>query len=330
VSSNAALRRPEILVTPNSARAAELGVDTAAIARAARVATAGDYRQLLAKFDLPDRQIPIRVAIETQALNNIDTLSQLSIQGTRGPVPLGAVARIEQSSGPVQISRFNRERNITISVELNGRALGEVMAEIEKLPTSKKLPPGIRQITTGDSEVFIELFTGFLIAMGTGLFCVYAVLLLLYNNVWHPITILLAVPLSAGGAFGALLLTGHFLSLPALIGLLMLIGIATKNSILLVDYAEVAEKELGMSRFDAVLDACHKRVRPVLMTTFAMGAGMIPIALGFSSDASFRAPMAVAVIGGLITSTVLSLVVIPVAYTVIDDFAGWVRGKHLF
>ena len=329
VSSNAALRRPEIVVTPDSVRAAELGVDTAAIARAVRVATSGDYRQLLAKFDLPDRQIPIRVAIESGALNSLDTLAKLSIQGTRGPVPLGAVAHIEQSSGPVQISRFNRERNITISVELNGRALGEVMAEIEKLPTSRNLPTGIRQITTGDSEVFIELFTGFLIAMGTGLFCVYAVLLLLYNNVWHPITILLAVPLSAGGAFGALLLTGHFLSLPALIGLLMLIGIATKNSILLVDYAEVAEKELGMSRFDAVLDACHKRVRPVLMTTFAMGAGMIPIALGFSSDASFRAPMAVAVIGGLITSTVLSLVVIPVAYTVIDDFAGWVKRRKI-
>ena len=329
VSSNAALRRPEIVVTPDSVRAAELGVDTAEIARAARVATSGDYRQLLAKFDLPDRQIPIRVAIESSALNSIDTLNQLSIPGILGPVPLAAVARIEQSSGPVQISRFNRERNITISIELNGRALGEVMAEIEKLPTAKNLPAGIQIITTGDSEVFIELFTGFLIAMGTGLFCVYAVLLLLYNNVWHPITILLAVPLSAGGAFGALLLTGHFLSLPALIGLLMLIGIATKNSILLVDYAEVAEKELGMNRFDAVLDACHKRVRPVLMTTFAMGAGMIPIALGFSSDASFRAPMAVAVIGGLITSTVLSLVVIPVAYTVIDDFARWVTAKRV-
>ena len=136
------------------------------------------------------------------------------------------------------------------------------------------------------------------------------------------------MPLSAGGAFGALLLTGHYLSLPALIGLLMLIGIATKNSILLVDYAEVAEKKLGMNRFDAVLDACHKRVRPVLMTTCAMGAGMIPIALGFSSDASFRAPMAAAVIGGLLTSTVLSLVVIPVAYTVIDDFAKWVTKRR--
>jgi multidrug efflux pump subunit AcrB len=163
--------------------------------------------------------------------------------------------------------------------------------------------------------------------MGTGIFCVYAVLLLLYNNALHPITILIAVPLCAGGAFGALLLSNHYLSLPALIGLLMLIGIATKNSILLVDYAEIAEHTHGMSRFDAVMDACAKRAQPVVMTSLAMGAGMLPIALGFGADASFRAPMAAAVIGGLVTSTLLSLIVIPAAYTVIDDIAKRLKRK---
>jgi hydrophobe/amphiphile efflux-1 (HAE1) family protein len=318
VSSNASLKRPEVLVVPNPARAAEFGVSTADIADAARVATLGDYRQRLAKFNLPDRQLPIRVRFSDADLSDIEALRMLQVPGKNGPVPLSSVASITLASGAQQVTRFNRERNIKLAVELNGRALGDVMAEIDELP-EMKFPPGVRKVDTGDTEVFVELFLGFLIAMVTGIFCVYAVLLLLYNNAFHPITILIAVPLCAGGAFGALMLTQHFLSLPALIGLLMLIGIATKNSILLVDYAEMAEHQLGMSRFDAVVDACAKRVQPVVMTSLAMGAGMLPIAMGFGADASFRAPMAVAVIGGLITSTLLSLVVIPAAYTVIDD-----------
>jgi multidrug efflux pump subunit AcrB len=312
---------------PDPVRAAALGVSTADIADAARVATLGDYRQRLAKFNLPDRQIPIRVRMGQSDLSDIEALRMLRVPGASGPVPLSAVAQITESSGAQQMTRFGRERNVILSVELNGRPLGEVMDEIKKLPSSQQLPPGIRIIETGDTEVFVELFTGFLLAMGTGIFCVYAVLLLLYNNAFHPITILMAVPLSAGGAFGALLLSNNYLSLPALIGLLMLIGIATKNSILLVDYAEMAEHEQGMSRFDAVIDACHKRVQPVLMTSIAMGAGMMPIAMGFGADSSFRAPMAVAVIGGLVTSTLLSLIVIPAVYTVIDDIARMFRGK---
>jgi len=173
---------------------------------------------------------------------------------------------------------------------------------------------------TGDSEIFVELFVGFALAMAAGLFCVYAVLLLLFNHASHPLIILMAVPLSAGGAFGAMLVTGTLLSLPALIGLLMLIGIATKNSILLVDYAVIAEDEKGMDMHDALVDACRKRARPVIMTTIAMTAGMTPIALGLGADAAFRQPMAVAVIGGLITSTLLSLVVIPAAFAAMEDF----------
>jgi hydrophobe/amphiphile efflux-1 (HAE1) family protein len=327
VTSSASLKRPEILVVPDPVRAAAMGVSTADIADAARVATLGDYRQRLAKFNLPDRQIPIRVRMGQSDLSDIEALRMLRVPGTSGPVPLSAVAQITEGSGAQQMTRFGRERNIILSVELNGRPLGEVMEEIKKLPSAQQLPPGIRIIETGDTEVFVELFTGFLLAMGTGIFCVYAVLLLLYNNAFHPITILMAVPLCAGGAFGALLITHNYLSLPALIGLLMLIGIATKNSILLVDYAEMAEHEQGMSRFDAVIDACHKRVQPVLMTSIAMGAGMMPIALGFGADSSFRAPMAVAVIGGLVTSTLLSLIVIPAVYTVIDDIARLFKRK---
>lgn len=323
ISSSASLLRPELVIVPNPARAADLGVATADIAEAARIATAGDYTQRMAKLNLPERQIPIRVGFSEATLANPDLLRQLRVPSKTDSVPLAAVADIVSNSGPSQIDRYQRQRNITFTAELNGRPLGEVMAEVEKLPSVQKLPAGVSFLNTGDAEVFIELFVGFLLAMAAGLICIYMVLLLLFNHPLLPLTILTAVPLCAGGAFGALLITQNYLSLPALIGLLMLIGIATKNSILLVDYAVMAEDEQGMSQHDALIDACRKRARPVIMTSLAMGAGMLPVALGFSSDSSFRAPMAVAVIGGLITSTLLSLIVIPAAYTVLDDVGRW-------
>jgi multidrug efflux pump subunit AcrB len=327
VTSSASLLRPEIVITPDPARAADLGVATADIAEAARIATAGDYEQRLAKLNLPERQVPIRVGFAESALANPALIGQLRVRGKDGPVPLAAVADIRAGSGPSLISRYQRQRNVTFTAELNGRPLGEVMTEVQALPGVQQLPDGVSVLNTGDSEVFIELFVGFAIAMVAGLVCIYMVLLLLFNHALMPLTILTAVPLCAGGAFGALLLTRNMLSLPALIGLLMLIGIASKNSILLVDYAVMAEDEHGLSQHDALVDACRKRAQPVVMTTQAMGAGMMPIALGFSGDSSFRAPMAIAVIGGLITSTLLSLIVIPAAFTVIDDMGEWMAGK---
>ena len=245
------------------------------------------------------------------------------MRGANGPVPLSAVADIREGSGPSVISRYKRQRNVTLTAELNGRPLGEVMAEVQALPSVQNVPAGVAFINTGDAEIFVELFTGFLMAMAAGIACIYMVLLLLFRHPMQPLTILTAIPLCAGGAFGALLVTQNMLSLPALIGLLMLIGIATKNSILLVDYAVMAEDQHGLSQHDALVDACRKRARPVIMTTIAMGAGMLPLALGFSGDSSFRAPMAWAVIGGLITSTALSLLVIPAAYTVLHDVGDW-------
>lgn len=331
VTSSASLLRPELQIVPDPARAADLGVTTADIAEAARIATAGDYVQYLAKLNLPDRQLPIRVGFAESALSNPALIGQLRVPGRYGPVPLAAVADIREGSGPSQISRYQRQRNVTFTAELNGRPLGEVMAEVQALPTVQKLPPGVSFLNSGDAEVFVELFVGFLLAMAAGLICIYMVLLLLFNHALMPLTILTAVPLCAGGAFGALLLTQNLLSLPALIGLLMLIGIASKNSILLVDYAVMAEDEHGLSQHDALIDACRKRAQPVIMTTLAMGAGMMPIALGLAGDSSFRAPMAIAVIGGLITSTLLSLIVIPAAFTVLDDLGEWMarrfRGK---
>jgi multidrug efflux pump subunit AcrB len=194
-----------------------------------------------------------------------------------------------------------------------------VFAEADKLPSLAQLPPGINRADSGDAERMKELFGSFGLAMLTGVLCVYVVLVLLFRDFLQPFTILAALPLSIGGAFVALLVTHNSFSMPSLIGLLMLMGVVTKNSILLVEYAITARRDLGMNRFDALIDACNKRARPIVMTTIAMSAGMLPIALGIGADPSFRAPMATAVIGGLITSTMLSLFVVPVVFTYVDD-----------
>ena len=327
VTSSASLLRPEIVIRPDFARAAQQGVTAAAIGQAVRVATAGDYDVNLPKLNLPERQVYIRVELDPKARNQIDTIRQLRVPGRNGAVPLENIADISIGSGPAQIDRYDRSRNVTISVGLEGRALGDTNMAVEALPSIKNLPPGVRRIASGDVEGMQELFSSFFLAMFAGVLCVYAVLVLLFHDFTQPVTILAALPLSVGGAFGLLALFGFSLSLPALIGLLMLMGIVTKNSILLVEYAIVARRDLGMSRTEAIIDACHKRARPIVMTTVAMTAGMVPMALGLEGDAGFRAPMAVAVIGGLLTSTLLSLLVVPVVFEKVDDFKEWALRK---
>jgi len=316
VSTTAALLRPEIMIRPDPARAADLGVSTIDIADAARIATSGDVSQRLAKLNLAERQIPIRVQLAGSSLTDPAVLSQLRVPGEGGPVPLSAVADITEGSGPARIDRLNRERTVTVSAELNGLPLGDVMAKVRDMPAVKNLPAGTRILPAGDGEAFVELFVGFALALLAGIVSVYIVLVLLFHSGTQPLVILAAVPLCGGGAFGLLLLTGNALSLPSLIGLLLLNGIAVKNSILIVDYAILGE-QAGMSRDEALIDACRKRARPVIMTTLAMGAGMLPIALGLGADGNFRTPLGVSVIGGLITSTLLSLVVVPAAYSVV-------------
>ena len=225
--------------------------------------------------------------------------------------------------GPTSIERYDRARNVTISADLGGAPLGDVLKKVEQMPALAHLPEGVERRETGDVQRMRELFGGFLAAMGIGLLCIYAVLVLLFHDFIQPLTILGALPQSVGGALAGLLLLGYGLSLPSLIGLLMLMGIVTKNSILLVEYVVMARNEHGMSRLDALIDACAKRARPIVMTTIAMIAGMLPVAAGFSADPSFRAPMGIAVIGGLITSTALSLFVVPTVYTLLDDFRMW-------
>jgi len=232
---------------------------------------------------------------------------------------------VEVAGGPAVIDRYDRQRNINFEIELSGLPLGEVTEAVKNLPSVQSLPAGIAVVEVGDAEAMGELFASFGLAMLTGVLCIYIVLVLLFKGFLHPLTILAALPLSLGGAFVGLLLANKSFSMPSLIGLIMLMGIATKNSILLVEYAIVAQRDQGLSRWDALMDACHKRARPIIMTTIAMGAGMLPLALGWGlADPSFRSPMSIAVIGGLITSTVLSLLVIPVVYSLLESLRwGW-------
>ena len=319
VTSSSSLVRPELIVRPDFARAADLGVTSAAIADTLRVATAGDYDQGLAKLNLSQRQVPMLVKLQSDARTDLELLSRLNVPGSRGPVMLGNVATFSIDSGPAQIDRYDRQRNINLDVELNQQPLGAVQAAAMALPSLQNLPPGVTQTALGDAEAMGELFASFGLAMLTGVLCIYVVLVLLFKDFVQPVTILAALLLSIPGAFLALFLTQTAISMPSMIGLIMLMGIATKNSILLIDYVIIARRDHGLKRWDALLDACHKRARPIIMTTIAMGAGMMPIALGLGVDPSFRSPMAIVVIGGLITSTFLSLLVIPVLFTYVDD-----------
>jgi multidrug efflux pump subunit AcrB len=324
VKSSAALTRPEIRVVPDLQRAAEMGITTDTISEAIRIGTTGDVDFRLAKLDLPSRQIPIRVQLQESARNDMDFLRLLRVPTRRGSVPLEAVATTELSSGPALITHYDRARNVTLNVDLNGRQLGEVTQLVNRLPSLQNLPLGVERVAGGNSRQMQQMFSGFIVAMGLGVFCVYAVLILLFNDVMQPLTILIALPMSLGGAVGAILLFGYSLAVPSLIGLLMLMGIAVKNSILLVDYAVLAERR-GLSRRDALIDACSKRARPIIMTSIAMAAGMAPVAFNIGGGSGFRSPMGVAVIGGLLTSTVLSLLVIPAAYTYVADLENWIR-----
>jgi multidrug efflux pump subunit AcrB len=323
VTTSASLVRPELVVRPDFAKAAALGVTAASIADTLRIATAGDYDQSLPKLNLAQRQVPIVVMLPAGARQDMALLERMTVPGTHGPVMIGNVASLSIDSGPAEIDRYDRQRNINFEVELNQQPLGWVEQQAMALPSIQNLPPGVTQTTVGDAEAMNELFASFGLAMMTGVLCIYIVLVLLFKGFVQPVTILAALVLSIPGAFLALFLTHTALSMPSMIGLVMLMGIATKNSILLIDYVILARRDHGLNRWDALLDACRKRARPIVMTTIAMGAGMLPIAIGIGTDPSFRAPMAIVVIGGLITSTFLSLLVIPVVFTYVDDLIAW-------
>jgi HAE1 family hydrophobic/amphiphilic exporter-1 len=327
VASTAALLRPEIIFRPKRDIAAQLGVSAADISQVARIATLGDADQLLPKFNLADRQIPIRVMLDEHARQSLGVIDTLQVPTRTGAtVPLSTVADVTFGAGPNEIDRIDRLQKADISARLVGLTLGDGQQRIHDLPAMKQLPPGVSENSNGDQQIFIDVFVGFFFAIASGILLMYLVLVLLFRSFTTPVTILAALPVSYGGAFILLLLTGNSLSLPSLIGLIMLTGVAAKNSILLVEYA-IEARAGGMSRNAALLDAAHKRARPIIMTTVAMAAGMLPIALKLGAGGEFRQPMAVAVIGGLITSTLLSLVFVPAFFTVVDDFRSFLKRR---
>lgn len=318
VSSAAELARPEIRLVPRSDAAAQLGVSSQSIAQLSRIATLGNDDLLLPKMELAGRQVPVRVLVDPRWRADADMLAGLRVPtATGGSVPLAAVVDVVPGSSPGSVERYDRSRRVEIGADLGKATLGDALKAVNDLPVLKSLPPGVRLVTAGDAEVMGELFMGFAIAMALGALLVYLVLVLLYRDFLHPVTILVALPLSAGGAFGALLLANMALDLSSLIGLLMLMGIVCKNTILLVDAALAGMRE-GLPRRAALLQAGATRSRPIIMTTLAMVGGMLPIALGLGADSAFRRPMAMAVIGGLVTSTVLSLVLVPAVFVAVD------------
>ncbi len=331
--STASLDRPEIQVRPKPELAAELGVSTDAISETIRLATIGDAGPNLAKFNAGDRLIPIRVQLAENARRDLDLLQSLKVAtGRGGSVPMSAVADIEFAQGPTSIDRYDRTRRVAVEADLVGNAaLGAVLERVNALPMVKSLPDGVTLKPAGDAEIQGEVFAGFATAMGAGLMMVYGVLVLLFGSVLQPVTILFSLPLSIGGVIFALFITNKAISMPVVIGILMLIGIVTKNAIMLVDFA-VEQMAHGMPRTEAIVDAGRKRARPIIMTTIAMAAGMLPSSLALGDGGEFRAPMAIGVIGGLLVSTVLSLVFVPAVFTIMDSLSNgiwWVFGRFV-
>ena len=331
--STAALDRPELQMRPRVELAADLGVTTDAISETVRVATIGDVGPNLAKFNLGDRLIPIRVQLIESARGDLRTIEAMKVATGRGAyVPVSTVADIEFAQGPTSIDRYDRTRRVAIEADLAGNAaLGDVIKAIYVLPTAKELPAGVTLKLAGDAEIMGEVFAGFATAMGAGLMMVFGVLVLLFASVLQPITILFSIPLSVGGVMFALFITNKAISMPVVIGILMLIGIVTKNAIMLVDFA-IEKMAQGVPRNEAIIDAGRKRARPIIMTTIAMAAGMVPAALGLGDGGEFRAPMAIGVIGGLIVSTVLSLIFVPAVFSIMDSLGNgvwWVFGRFV-
>jgi multidrug efflux pump subunit AcrB len=322
------LQRPEITIRPRLDLAAELGVTTAALSETIRIATLGDIDQNVAKFSVADRQIPIRVALNEASRRNLSTIANLPVPTARGgTVPLNVVADLSFGAGPTEIRRFNQQRRILIGADLApGLVSGEVQAKVDQLPTLKNLPPGVEKVQLGMQKWMAELVKNFILAVIAGIVMVFAVLVLLYKRVLPPFVNMVSLLLAPLGGLIALAIAGNPISMPVFIGLLMLLGIVAKNSILLVDMA-IEEMEKGVPKREAILEAGHKRVQPIVMTTIAMVAGMVPVALSLSGDGSWRAPMGIVVIGGLILSTALTLVIVPAGFSIAVSVEEWLAPR---
>jgi hydrophobe/amphiphile efflux-1 (HAE1) family protein len=331
VGTEGALPRSEVEIKPDPVRMARLGITTQQVSDIVRVATIGDVDTALSKVYLDDRMIPVRVQLNLEVRRSLAELKALRVPTDTGAtVPLSSIADVNYSEGPSLIKRYDRNRVVSLGASLPPSvALDTATKAFDVAIKQAKLPPTVQKLESGDTKIQTEMVQGFVNAMLLGLFLVLGVLILLFKDIIQPFTILLSLPLAIGGVAVALILTGNSLSMPVMIGILMLMGIVTKNAILLVDFA-IEMMHRGMKRTEAMVEAGRKRARPIIMTSIAMSAGMLPSALGVGEGGAFRAPMAIAVMGGIIVSTVLSLVVVPSFFLIMDDLSrllGWLFGR---
>ncbi|NVD45021.1 efflux RND transporter permease subunit [Qipengyuania atrilutea] len=331
---SADINRPEIVIEPREELAASLGVSTVALSQTIRIATMGEIEQNAAKFSLSDRQIPIRVKLPESSREDLTTIRNLPVPTAGGgSVPLSRVAEVSFSSGPTTIQRYNQNRRVFVGADLaQGVVKGEAQQQIDQLPILQNLPQGVIRDVVGEEEWQQELFQNFIIALIAGVLLVFAVLVLLYKRVMSPLVNMCSLALAPLGGIFLVYMVGQPLSMPVLIGVLMLLGIVSKNSILLIDFA-IEAMHAGGEKLESILDAGHKRAQPIVMTTVAMTAGMVPTAVSLSGDGAWRAPMGTVVIGGLVVSTLLTLLIVPAGFSLADSFekrtGPWLRDRLL-
>jgi multidrug efflux pump subunit AcrB len=313
------LQRPELIIKPRTDIAAQLGVSTVALSQAIRIATLGDIDQNAAKFSLAERQVPIRVMLGKESRQNIDNIRNLPVQTSNGgSVPLSRIAEISFGAGPTTIQRRDQSFRVFVGADFAPGVVNSIADKaVDSLPIMKQLPPGVSVGLSGSQEWEAEMKDSFGVALISGTLLVFAVLVLLYKRFVPPLVNMGSLLLAPLGGFLALAIAGQPLSMPVFIGILMLFGIVAKNSILLIDFA-IEEMVRGTPKFEAIMEAGHKRAQPIIMTTVAMTAGMIPTALSLSGDGAFRAPMGTVVIGGLIVSTFLTLLIVPAGFSIAD------------
>jgi multidrug efflux pump subunit AcrB len=331
---SADMRRPEVVIKPRLDLAASMGVSTAALSQAVRIATLGEIDQNAAKFSLSDRQVTISVRLSEHSRRDLASLQNLPVPtASGGSVPLASVADITMGSGPVSIQRYNQKRRTYVSADLAPKAVqGDAMEKVKALPLMQNLPNGVANEEAGQAKFLAELVTNFVVAVLSGVLLVFGVLVLLYHRLVSPLVNMASLFLAPLGGLLMLGLIGQPISMPVFIGILMLFGIVAKNSILLIDFA-IEEMGRGADKFAAIMEAGHKRAQPIVMTTVAMTAGMIPTAISLSGDGAWRAPMGTVVIGGLILSTLLTLLIVPAGFSLADGIekrlGPWLRGKML-
>ena len=321
VDNSLELSKPEIRINIDREKASDLAVNPFLIASTIRAMVDGN---VATQYQEGDEQIDVRVRLKKEDRTKLNDLTTLTVKSNKKInnldflVPVSDVATITQDAGPSKINRYARQKEIRVDANLDGRFLGVVLADIMKETDQLQLESGYSINIIGQRQMQEESFGNMILTLFLAIIFVYIVLAAQFDSFIHPFSIMLALPMSMIGAVLALLIFGSAMSVMSMIGIIMLMGLVTKNGILLVDFTNVL-RERGLSRFDALLKAGPTRLRPILMTTFAMIFGMVPVALALGEGAEFRAPMGQAVIGGLITSTLLTLFIVPVVYSILDD-----------